>query len=114
MIGPYIYSNKKRGGVFIILPRYLTAICKSTPIFPPFLHKWLQEERKVEGTRVLPSFSPPKPKLLDGLNKLKEVAAELFTSDKFRDSIKRSFVNVGLAPDEKCGSTSITLNTRAV
>jgi hypothetical protein len=59
--------------------------------------KWLQELLKPAGTRIMPAFTPPKPVLIDGLNMLRAVSAEVFAKDEFKQGLVRAFVKVGLA-----------------
>ena len=59
--------------------------------------KWLQELLKPANTRVMPAFTPPKPQLIDGLNMLRTVSAEVFAKDAFKQGLVRAFVKVGLA-----------------
>ena len=59
--------------------------------------KWLQELRKPAGTRVMPAFTPPKPVLIDALNMLRTVSAEVLSKDEFKQGLVRAFVKVGLA-----------------
>ena len=59
--------------------------------------KWLQELLKPAGTRVMPAFTPPKPVLIDGLNMLRTVSAEVFAKGEFKQGLMRAFVKVGLA-----------------
>ena len=58
--------------------------------------KWLQELLKPANTRVMPAFTPPKPQLIDGLNMLRTVSAEVFAKDAFKQGLVRAFVKVGL------------------
>jgi len=66
--------------------------------------KWLQELLKPVGTRVMPAFLPPKPVLIDGLNMLRTVSAEVFSKDEFKQGLMRAFVKVGLAESVDTGN----------
>ena len=66
--------------------------------------KWLQELLKPAGTRVMPAFTPPKPVLIDGLNMLRTVSAEVFAKDEFKQGLVRAFVKVGLAESVDTGN----------
>ena len=48
----------------------------------------------------MPAFTPPKPQLIDGLDMLCTVSAEVFAKDVFKQGLVRAFVKVGLA--ESC------------
>ena len=65
--------------------------------------QWVQELLKPAASRVMPPFQPPKPSLIDGLNLLRAVAAELFSKPAFKESMVATFVKVGLAQDPKAG-----------
>ncbi len=65
--------------------------------------KWGQELQKPEGTRVMPPFTPPKPALIDGLNMLKSVSKDVFSSPGFKAGLVRAFVKVGLVKEEESG-----------
>ena len=65
--------------------------------------KWGQELEKPEGTRVMPPFTPPKPALIDGLNMLKSVSKDVFSSTSFTAGLVRAFVKVGLMKEEESG-----------
>ena len=66
--------------------------------------KWLQELLKPAGTRVMPAFTPPKPVLIDGLNMLRTVSAEVFSKDEFKQGLVRAFVKVGIAESVDTGN----------
>ena len=66
--------------------------------------KWLQELLKPAGVRVMPVFTPPKPVLIDGLNMLRTVAAEVFSKVEFKQGLVRAFVKVGLAESVDTGT----------
>ncbi len=53
----------------------------------------------------LPSFNPPAPVLLDGLNSLFQIK-ENFNTEKFRSSVKKVFLSVGLTPFVSTASDS--------
>lgn len=48
--------------------------------------------------REPPRFNPPKPKVVDGLKTLFSMADTTFSNDKFKDSLKRCFVDCCIAP----------------
>ncbi len=66
--------------------------------------KWLQELLKTAGTRVMPAFAPPKPMLIDGMNMLRMVSAEVFSNADFKAGLVRAFVKVGLAEHPDTGT----------
>lgn len=53
-----------------------------------------------EGERVLPPFSPPKPKLADGLLCLLDVFNTYMKAYKYQAGMARCFVKSGQFPDE--------------
>ena len=50
--------------------------------------------------RELPPFSPPKPKLQDGLQATLQCVHTSLEKEKFKQSMRKTFVKVGLAKDE--------------
>jgi len=64
---------------------------------------WAVELAKPAGTRVMPAFLPPKPKLIDGLNTLTSVSKNVFSTPTFKKGVASAFVKVGLikAPSGK-------------
>jgi hypothetical protein len=57
---------------------------------------WATELAKPVGTRVMPAFLPPKPKLIDGLQTLAKVSKDVFSTPAFQKGVQSSFVKVGL------------------
>ena len=47
-----------------------------------------------------PPFAPPKPKLADGLRTLLQVLNTNLSTDKFKDSLLKCFIEVGLAEQD--------------
>ena len=64
------------------------------------------------GARKVPEFAPPKPELLDGLNMLRAVTAEVFSKDEFKAGLMRAFVKVGLAVDDAGDFVKYTSHAR--
>lgn len=60
---------------------------------------WATELAKPAGTRVMPAFLPPKPKLIDGLKTLAVVSKDVFSTPAFQKGVQSSFVKVGLVKD---------------
>jgi hypothetical protein len=58
-------------------------------------------DKAVEDDDPLPLFSPPLPKIHDGLNMLLSATKEMFEKPDFPDGLQRIFIKVGLAPDPK-------------
>lgn len=54
---------------------------------------------KVKGS-PLPKFSPTSPKTAEGIDMIMDVLGSEFTKDKFKDSLKKTFVDVGLSKRE--------------
>ena len=52
----------------------------------------------------MPAFTPPKPVLIDGLNMLRAVSAEVFSKVEFKQGLVRAFVKVGLAESVETGT----------
>ena len=62
--------------------------------------KRLEQLAKPEEERVLPPFSPPKPKLVDGLLCLFDVFNTDMKAEKYQEGMARCFVKSGQFPDE--------------
>ena len=62
--------------------------------------KRLEQLAKPEEERVLPPFSPPKPKLADGLLCLFDVFNTDMKAEKYQEGMARCFVKSGQFPDE--------------
>ena len=56
----------------------------------------------------MPAFTPPKPVLIDGLNMLRTVSAEVFAKDEFKQGLVRAFVCLAESVDtgDFCNYTS--------
>ena len=64
--------------------------------FQRFKIKRLTELAKPPAQRKLPKWNPPKPKLVDGLRTVIEVEETTLCTPKFRESMRRCFIAVGL------------------
>ena len=62
------------------------------------------EMAKPQADRVLPVWTPPKPNLRKSILSLLTTMHEDLTKDAFKAGVIRSFVTVGLLPDDKLGS----------
>ena len=69
--------------------------------FQSWKRQWDQELAKPADLRVMPVFTPPKPDLIMGLNTVRSMPEKLFSKLEFKEGIKRAFVKVGLAKNEK-------------
>mmetsp|Transcript_40 Transcript_40/g.128 ORF Transcript_40/g.128 Transcript_40/m.128 type:complete len:482 (-) Transcript_40:275-1720(-) len=66
-----------------------------------YFQNWKVARLQAERDKTpLPPFSPPKPTLADGLQSLLECVASTLNTDKFKSSMRRTFVKVGLAKQE--------------
>ena len=66
--------------------------------FQEFIKDYKEESAKDVHVRTLPTFHPPKPEMLQGIQDLFDLIAGGFREQKFVDGVKRSFVNTGCAP----------------
>ena len=53
-----------------------------------------------------PPFAPPKPTVADGLLTLMKVLSTTLATEKFEESMRKCFVDVGLAPAELTSDTA--------
>lgn len=60
----------------------------------------MEQLLKPVGQRNFEAWAPPKPKLADGILTVLEIEETTLATEKFRDSMMRCFISVGLAPDE--------------
>jgi hypothetical protein len=74
--------------------------------------KWALELEKPLNTRVMPAFLPPKPLLIDGLNTLKTVAKDVFSTPEFKKGVASAFVKVGLVKDSSGKFVEYTSHSR--
>jgi hypothetical protein len=74
--------------------------------------KWAEELQKPAGTRVMPSFAPPKATLTEGLKMLGNVSKEVFSSPEFKAGIVRAFVKVGLVKESSGRFAEYTSHSR--
>ena len=63
-----------------------------------------EELKKDVKERIIPVFAPPKPMLIDGLNTLRKVSAEVFSSSPFKAGLVRAFITVGLVKEDTSGA----------
>jgi len=52
-----------------------------------------------------PKFAPPKPKVADGLRIARKVCQTTFATEKYKESMRQCFVDVGLSPFQGTGIT---------
>ncbi len=81
--------------------------------FIQFKGKCALELMKPLENRVMPTFTPPKPKLIDGLRSLIKACALDLSKETFQDGLRRSFVAVGLAPNEQGAFTNYASHSRS-
>ena len=62
-----------------------------------------RELAKPESERKLIPFEPPKPKLIDGLRTVLEVEETTLMTDKFKNSLRKCFVSVGMTRNAEGG-----------
>ena len=70
--------------------------------FQDFIKQYKEESVKDVHVRTLPTFHPPKPEMLQGIQDLFDLIAGGFTEQKFIDGVRRSFVSTGCAPLDDC------------
>ena len=69
----------------------------------------LTERSAIPATGVVPPpppFAPPKPTVADGLLTLMKVLSTTLATEKFEESMRKCFVDVGLAPAELTSDTA--------
>ena len=75
-------------------------------LLPGVEDQQLKQLLKPATSRTPPSFSLPKPTLIDGLDMLRTVSASLFQSSEFQAAIQQTFVKVGLAEGSRAPSAA--------
>ncbi len=80
--------------------------------FQSWKRTWAVEIAKPAGTRVMPTFLPPKPKLIDGLNTLADVSKNVFSTPAFKKGVASAFVKVGLIKESSGKFTEYTSHSR--
>ena len=66
--------------------------------FQDFIKQHKEESQRDVHVRTLPTFQPPKPEMLQGIQDLFDLITGGFREKKFVDGEKRSFVSTGCAP----------------
>ena len=66
--------------------------------------KLLRLKAQVDKTTP-PKFAPPKPKVADGLRITRKVCQTTFATEKYKESMRQCFVDVGLSPFQGTGIT---------
>ena len=66
-----------------------------------FFQAWklLRLKAQLDG-KPPPKFNPPKPAVVDGLRILRKVCSTTFATERYKESMRKCFISVGLAPDD--------------
>lgn len=69
-------------------------------LFQCFSRWKIERLEAIVNKKPLPPFNPPKPKVADGIKSLFACNDETFAAESFRESMKKCFVDVCIAPSE--------------
>jgi hypothetical protein len=72
--------------------------------FGEWKERFNSQKLKPEAQRVTPEWSPPKPSLKECILDVIGIIGTFFTTEKFKDSIRRSFISTGTSYKEDDGT----------